>query len=137
MLMRGNRPRKASRMVNAALRTVVYDKVIMLKDTHKLPEGKVRELSEKAIKGMKHEKKYVVIVKKSIESWILAGMGVGGAEKIDEPDEHLDTLLSREGRRYVKSEELARKLISEVDLDKAQKNSETLREFMELLKDPS
>jgi len=135
--MRGNRPRKASRMVNAALRTVVYDKVIMLKDTHKLPEGKVRELSEKAIKGMKHEKKYVVIVKKSIESWILAGMGVGGAEKIDEPDEHLDTLLSREGRRYVKSEELARKLISEVDLDKAQKNSETLREFMELLKDPS
>jgi len=47
LLMRGNRPRKVSRMVNAALRTVVYDKVIMLKDTHKLPEGKVRELSEK------------------------------------------------------------------------------------------
>jgi len=40
---------------------------------------------------MRHEKKYVVIVKKSIESWMLAGMDVGGAEEIDEPDEHLDT----------------------------------------------
>ena len=40
---------------------------------------------------MRHEKKYVVIVKKSIESWMLASMDVGGAEEIDEPDEHLDT----------------------------------------------
>ena len=45
--------------------------------------------------------------------------------------------MRRMGSEYVKSEELARKLISEVDLDKVQKNSETLREFMELLKDPS
>ena len=136
LLMRGNRPRKVSRMVNAALSTDAYDKVIILKDTHKLPEGKVRELSDRAVKEVDHERKYVVIVKKSIESWILAGIGVSKAEEVDEPDKYLNTLLSRAGRRYIKSEELARKLISEVDLSRAQRNSESLREFMELLKDP-
>ena len=44
--------------------------------------------------------------------------------------------MRRMGSEYVKSEELARKLISEVDLSRAQRNSESLREFMELLKDP-
>ncbi len=43
LLMRGNRPSKASRLVNAKLVVKNYSKVMVLKDQHEHPEDKVLE----------------------------------------------------------------------------------------------
>jgi len=63
-------------------------------------------------------------VKKSIESWILAGLyNKRDAEKIADPIRELNTLLMREGRYYIKSYDFSRLLAEMIDLNKAMRNS--------------
>lgn len=136
LLMRGNKPDKAARLIRVTLRQRSYGKVILLKDTHTKSEDKVRKLGEGALKRVPHPSKHLIIVKEAIESWVLAGMGERGAESISDPYSRLAELLAREGKTLVKSEGLYRELAKEMDLRAACRNSATLREFLNVLRDP-
>jgi len=134
---RGNRPDKAIRTVKAALAAQDYSKVVVLKDQHESSEEAVRKKLQIIIAGVQHKHVYAVIVKRAVEAWILAGMGIHGAESIEKPDDYLDTVLKQRGRgSYIKSFEKTRQLAEEIDLQVAQKLSPTLREFIDRLRDP-
>ncbi len=136
LLMRGNNPSKAIRIIKARLVEKEYDKVIILKDLHKLPENKVMEHLNKIAKNVQELKVQGIIVRKAIESWILAGMGVNNPEEIDDPAETLNTYMMRRGKRYIKSYKAAKELVMEINLEKAAKTAKSLNSFIETLKDP-
>ncbi|HDJ89622.1 MAG TPA: hypothetical protein ENG40_02895 [Thermoprotei archaeon] len=83
-LMRGNRPNKAVRLIKSVSVLRDINKIIFLKDLHVQDENKIRD----KIRGIMEEigeinKVYRIVVKKSIESWVLAGLyNKRGAEKI-------------------------------------------------------
>ena len=85
--LRGNRPDKAKRMVEA----VHAERVVVLKDEHRYPglaELAKRELGSRAI---------VVRVKCSVESWILIGLHAESSEACDDPARRLREVLARKG----------------------------------------
>lgn len=84
----------------------------------------------------RHPNTYTIVVRKAIEAWILAGMGIPNAEDIDDPDKYLDNILRREGKIYVKSFSAARKLVDEMNLQQATQNSRSLSQFIKALRDP-
>ena len=135
-LMRGNRPNKAVRLIKSVSVLRDINKIIFLKDLHAQDENKIRD----KIRGIMEEvgeinKVYPIVVKKSIESWILAGLyNKRDAEKIADPIRELNTLLMREGRYYIKSYDFSRRLAEMIDLNKAMRNSHSFRKFINLLK---
>ena len=142
--MRGNRPDKAVRLIKAVLESQSFSKAIILKDQHSYPEELIQEkllqIREEISKTIKTDKKcciHGIIVKKAIEAWILAGLGVNNPENIDDPDEYLNEILRRRGRGvYIKNREKAKRLAMEIDLNQAIKHSNQLREFIDFLRDP-
>ena len=142
--MRGNRPDKAVRLIKAVLESQSFSKAIILKDQHGYPEELIQEkllqIGEEISKTIKTDKKcciHGIIVKKAIEAWILAGLGVNNPENIDDPDEYLNEILRRRGRGfYIKNREKAKRLAMEIDLNQAIKHSNQLREFIDFLRDP-
>jgi len=136
LIARGNRPRKMAQLINAEP-SEKYSKAIILKDQHRLSENKVNELLSRAIKEVKHPRKYSVMVKKSIESWILAGMGIRNAENIDDPETYLDNVMASQGRRYIKSAGFVKNIMKRnFNLEQAIRNSQTLKYFINVLRDP-
>ncbi len=136
-ILRGNRPVKAWRLANALTRVRKYGKVVVLKDTHRLGEERATELLTKALNGVRHERKYAVLVKESIESWLLAALGVRNPENLSDPVGKLsDLLLRARGVRYVKSPSIVKSVMTRADLRKAVENSETLKRFTNVLRDP-
>jgi len=142
--MRGNRPNKAVRLIKAVLESQSFSKAIILKDQHSYPEELIQEkllqIREEISKTIKTDRKVFVhgiIVKKAIEAWILAGLGVNNPENIDDPDKYLDEILRRRRRGiYIKSCEKAKHLAMEIDLYQAMKHSNQLKEFIDFLHDP-
>ena len=136
--MRGNRPDKAIRIIKAEAIGGKYEKAIVLKDVHSRSEKDLSGIFEKITRALKDTIDIVSIpVKRSAEAWILAGRCVKNAEEIIDPAEHLDQMMRKDGKRYIKSRSLARKLTSEMDLEKAVKYSPTLRAFIESLRSDS
>ena len=110
--MRGNNPDKAARLANSMLSVEDYCKVIILKDEHKHPRETIDKLISRMLDKIQHEKKHPIIVGKSIEAWILAGVGVANPENIDGAGEHLGQVLLRGyGRRYIKLLGTAKRLM--------------------------
>ena len=136
LIMRGNNPNKAIRLIKAKLTVEKYNKVIVLKDLHQQPEDKIREKLNKIANSIDNTKVHGIIVRKAIEAWILAGIGETNPENIDKPEELLDHIMRLKGRRYIKSLRTAKELTRNIDLQKAIKNSQTLRQLIEILKDP-
>jgi len=136
LVARGNRPRKIAQLINAEPRER-YSKAIILKDQHRLSESKENELLSRAIREVKHPKKYPVMVKKAIESWILAGMGIHNAEDIDDPVTYLDNIMVSQGKRYIKSEGLVKDILRKnFKLEQTIRNSQTPKRFIDVLRDP-
>ena len=136
LVMRGNNPNKASRIVKAKLVVKSYDKIIVLKDLHRYSEHTLQNLLNEILSKIDHPHKYAIIVRKAIEAWILAGMGVINAETIDDPAMYLDQIMKRRAKNYVKSLTLAKILAESIDLNKAMSNASSLRQFIEALQDP-
>jgi len=136
LLMEGNRPKKAIRLIRAELARKAYSKIIILKDLHKSTEKTIKEKISKIIKNINHKNIHGVIVKRSIESWLLAGMGIKNPENILDPEEHLDNILRRKGKIYIKSPITTKKLANNINLQQAIQNSKTLKQFTEIIKDP-
>ena len=134
--MDGNKPDKAIRLANAALAGEEYSKIIVLKDQHQHSEDKILQTLDKIVGGIQYSKTYPIMIRKAIEAWILAGMGISNAENLDKPDEYLDRVLRRRDGEYIKSLSMAKKLIENIDLQQACQNSSTLKQFIEILKDP-
>lgn len=137
LLMRGNKPNKAGRIIRSfsGLR-----KAIVLKDLH----GAGRDVNtlldrfRDLISQLRSNKieAYLIIVKRSIESWILAGLCVEGAESLPYPEEKLKEVMRRRGEDYVKSKTLLRKLARELDIEKIMKVSNSFKNFIEALRKP-
>ena len=134
-IMRGDRPEKAIRLANAELTTEKYSKVIILKDQHEHPQNIIKQKLNKVTANIKHVKTYPFIVKKSIEAWILAGMGIANPENIDDPETYLDHILMKRGKRYIKIPKMVNELVKNIDLQKAQHQSHTLKQFTKVLKE--
>jgi 5S rRNA maturation endonuclease (ribonuclease M5) len=135
--MRGNEPKKADRWLRIWRKTYGFCKVIILKDTHRgdidtsYLIGKVMKVANQ----FKDIKVHIIQVKRSIESWILAGLSVKNPENLLNPEEELKNLIQRKGKHYSKSIDVYRKLALEVDIELAKSKSETFRNFLECLKD--
>ena len=112
--MRGNRPKKAIRIVNAELTSQNYSKVIVIKDQHSNSEDMVREKLRKIAAGIQHCRTYTVMVSKAVEAWILAGIGINNAESIENAKERIypspflgvlcDLASWREGQHLINSD---------------------------------
>ena len=87
-----------------------------------------------------------VIVRRAIEAWILADptslshrlgvpVRVEEPERILDPAEELDRVMRRAGLRYVKGYNQAKALACVIDLESAAEKSESLRQFVNALKD--
>ena len=136
--MRGNRPDKAGRIIKAEATGGKYEKAVVLKDVHRRSEKHLNTTFQEIRHAVGDMINVVCIpVKRAAEAWILAGKCVRNAEEIIDPAEYLDRMMRKDGKRYIKSRSLARKLTSEIDLEKAVKYSPTLRAFYESLRSDS
>jgi len=133
--MRGNKPNKIGRIIRSfsGLR-----KAIVLKDLHGAGRdvntliNKFRNLiNQLRSNGIEA---HLIIVKRSIESWVLAGMCVEDAENLPDPEEKLMEVMRRRGEDYIKSKTLLRKLARELDIEKIMKVSNSFRNFIEALR---
>jgi len=134
-IMRGNRPERASRLLKALMGE--FSKAIVLKDLHRAGRetttlinklaSKIRQIESQGLQSQ------VIIVKRSIESWILAGLSVNNPEEILNPEEELKELMQKKGKHYVKSPEIYKRLAKEVDIKEAIAKSETFKNFIEIL----
>jgi len=135
--MRGNRPDKVVRIVRAELANQKYSKVIVLKDQHDTSEDVVRRKLQEIKAQIKGHRIHTIMVRRAIEAWMLAGMGISNAESIEKPDEYLNILFRREGRGgYVKSFQKAKQLAKKIKLQEAKNYSPTLKQFIDTLQDP-
>ncbi|MEM2164069.1 MAG: hypothetical protein QXR62_06610 [Candidatus Bathyarchaeia archaeon] len=133
--MRGNRPDKICRLLIAYAKRV--GEALVLKDLHRgcketaaLIDRLKEEIERLGNQGIRAQ---IVTVKRSVESWILAGLSVNNPEEILNPEEVLKEIMQRRGRHYIKSPEVYRQLAREVDIEKAASKSETFRRFIETL----
>jgi len=133
--MRGNKPNKAGRIIRSfsGLR-----KAIVLKDLHGAGKDvntlldRFRDLIGQ-LRSNRIEA-HLIVVKRSIESWILAGLCVEGAESFPDPEEKLREVMRRRGEDYIKNKALLRKLTGELNIEKIMKVSNSFRTFIEALK---
>ena len=133
--MRGNRPDKIRRLLIAYAKRL--GEAVVLKDLHRgyketttLIDRLKEEIERLGNQGIRAQ---IVTVKRSVESWILAGLSVNNPEEILNPEEVLKEIMQRRGRHYIKSPEVYRQLAREVDIEKAASKSETFRRFIETL----
>lgn len=153
ILMRGNRPRKIASKIVAKAHSLVsrglgIDKIIVLKDLHNYEEELVMNHLETIKQRVQQIGRYNgIIVRYAIESWILADisclkktLGIStrqiDPESIRNPDKYLDALFMRKNKRYIKSEKLIYRLANNIDLNIATRNSNSLRRFIQALRDP-
>ena len=74
----------------------------------------------------------LVVARKSVESWILAGLRHGEAENIDDPKGELEKAIRG---RTAKTREHYRRLAEKIKVETALSNSKSFRKFIERLKD--
>jgi hypothetical protein len=142
---RGNRPEKAARMIKAESERSYFDKIIVVKDLHKLEidliDEHLNEIKRLLPQDLRSRTK-TLIVRRSIESWILCGFRElkkeldRNPEELDDPEAVLKELLQRKGRQYFKSWGKAFHMGKEVDIEEIRANCRTFDQFLSLMRDP-
>jgi len=132
--MRGNKPEKVRRILASDRE---FEKAIILKDLHRGEQQTAKLIDEikreiKQLQNLQH-RIHTIIVKRSVESWILGGLCVNNPEETPNPEEELKKLMQEMSRHFIKSPEVYKRLAKEVDLEKAVKKSETFKKFTEIL----
>jgi len=127
-------PDAVSRLVEFELRRGKYSKVIVLMDQHNLPENECTRRLEEILEAISHEAKRGVLVKRCLESWILAAHCIcSDPEGLENPVRELRELYRR---RYLKSPEAVRSVAREIDVSHAREKSPTFKQLLEALQDP-
>jgi len=127
----GNKPGKVARKIRAVAPN--FDGVVVLKDVHGLRREILARLEEEILRGVGGSTRIrVLLVEKSVESWILAGLCEERAEELDEAGLRL---MERLGRIVVKTFEEYRRLAQAVDLEHATKKSKSFRAFAEAVRE--
>lgn len=134
--MRGNKPDKIRRLLMAFAEEI--RKAIILKDLHRGYTETTTLVSRLKMEIRKLESQrlqsQIIIVKRNVESWILAGLSVNNPEEISDPEEELKKIMQKKGRHYIKSPEVYKRLAKEeVDIKKATLKSEAFKKFVEIL----
>lgn len=130
VVSRGNRPEKIGRIIKVVDSRL--GRVIVLKDEHRLGSRDLTKLLN-LLKTMLRELKVkgeIIVVSKSIESWILAGLCEKSAEDILDP---VEKLREKIGRLVPKTREAYYKLTQRIDIDHASKTSGKFKEFLQIL----
>jgi len=87
----------------------------------------------KQLENLQH-RIYTIIVKRSIESWILAGLCVNNPEEIPNPEEELKRLMEKRGKYFIKSLQVYKRLAKEeIDIGKTLTKSASFKEFIDAL----
>jgi hypothetical protein len=112
-----------------------FSKAIVLKDLHRggVDRASLTDEAARVVSKLEGLKARVIQVRRSIESWILAGLSASSPEDVADPEGELKELIRRRGRHYVKSPEAYRQLAEEVDVGCAMARSKTFRDFVECL----
>lgn len=134
--IRGNKPDKVRRLLQVFAGE--FDKAIILKDLHRGDRETITLVNKLKREIRKLENiippTQIIVIKRSIESWILAGLCINNPEEIPDPEEELKKLMQKRGKHYIKSSEVYKRLAKEeVDIKKASVKSETFKDFVELL----
>lgn len=133
--MRGNKPEKVRRILKASYD---FEKAIILKDLHREERQTTKLIDDikREIKQLENQKPYtqVIVVRRCIESWILAGFCVNNPEEIPNPEDELKRLMQKRGKHFIKSPEAYKQLArAEMDIEKAKTKSKTFKEFIDSL----
>ena len=133
--MRGNKPEKVRRILASDRE---FEKAIILKDLHRGEQQTTKLIDEikREIKKLKNlqNRIHTIIVKRSVESWILAGLCVNNPEETPNPEEELKRLMQKRGKCFIKSLEVYKRLAKEgIDLNKALTKSASFKEFLDAL----
>lgn len=148
--MRGNRIEKLLGFINSLGGD--YDKFIIMKDLHRYRRTKILERFNRLRKQLSRAERRrtkLVIVKKAIESWLLADPSaiskafgcrrkivINNPEEVENPVEVLDSILKKSGKRYFKGRAIASKIAEELDPETAAKRSKSFEDFYGCLQDP-
>ncbi len=150
LIMRGNNPGKALRLIRAETSAEDYDLILVLKDLHSFTEQDVLEKLEKigsSLPSNVRGKFANIVVRKAIEAWLLSDPEAlkiicyqaeppSNPEGLDDPAEYLRRELRKCGKVYVKTRECAYNIAKHVDPFKAARKSRSLEEFLKYIKDP-
>jgi len=133
-VLRGNRAEKAIRKARALANS--YTHILFLKDVHRGPESMLNEFEERVGEDLRDlmnrgVRVRVLRVRKSIESWILAGLCEGGPEEVEDP---VKRLSERIGNTVIKAEKPYSDLAKRISVEHAMKKSQTFNEFIRELK---
>lgn len=147
-LMNGNRPEKLRGFIS----TTRYDKYIVLKDLKPHGERNIRtkyNIVRRNLDAHLRARVGLSIVKQATEAWFLADLEalertfnckiertIENPEDVQDPEEELDNLLKRCGKRYLKGEQIARRIMEELNLEKASTKCISLRTFLDSIRDP-
>lgn len=134
--MRGNNPEKARRILKAH---TDFEKAMILKDLHRGEQQITKLINDikREIKQLENQKPHtqIIVVRRCIESWILAGLCVNNPEEIPDPENELKRLMQKKGKHFMKSPEAYKQLArEEIDIEKAKAKSKTFKEFIDYLK---
>jgi len=147
-LMNGNNPEK----LRGFIRTTKYDKFIVLKDLKPYGEENIRRKFNDIRRNLRadiRDRIKLAIAKQTTEAWFLADpealertfnckieTAIENPEDIQDPVEELDKLLRKCGKRYIKGEQVAKKIIEELNLEKATSKLDSLKIFLKNIQDP-
>ena len=148
--MRGNRIEKVRGFLRSLEKN--YDKFIVLKDLERYEEVDIHQrfnAIQKSLTSSQKKKTKLVIVKRAIESWLLADpnaikrafgckktANINKPESVTNPTKELDNILRRCGKKYLKGSSIAPRIAEELDLRSAMKKSKSLGNFCKSLRDP-
>jgi len=106
-------------------------------DQHNLPEDERMRRLREILEAIPHEAKRGVLVKRCLESWILAAYCIcSDPEGLEDPLRELRELYRKRGRRYLRSPEAVRSVAREMDISHAREKSLTFKQFLKALQDP-
>lgn len=133
--MRGNKPEKIRRILKASYD---FEKAIILKDLHRGEQQTTKLINDikREIKRLENQKPctQIIVVRRCIESWILAGLCVNNPEEIPNPEDELKRLMQKRGKHFMKSPEVYKQIAKEeMDIEKAKAKSKTFKEFINSL----
>lgn len=139
----GNKPKAINSLIRRDFLPMGADKVIVLKDEKASP--RVLEVIQRIVRETQDLiKTELIVVKPEMEAWLLADpeavervLGhrprISNPEECEDPVDELNRTAMRCGGRYMKSPELVRRIVEEMDLGRARARCSSLDLFLRKL----
>jgi len=126
-----------------------FSKYILCKDLHTFPIENINKIYNEA-KGMLDDYDKPIfeklVIQNAIEAWFLSDIdainyvfncnittNVANPESIENPDDYLTNLLRKQGKEYIKSKEISKRIMMEMDLGLLQSKCSSYQDFINII----